>query len=82
MASPVDYLARTLGQYILYQSILEWNEETTPLYLAIPDLAYEGLFQEPIGQAVIRKTQMKLLVVDVIAEEIITWIEQKPLYTM
>lgn len=75
MASPVDYLARTLGQYVLYQSILEWNEESIPLYLAIPEAAYGGIFQERIGQAVIRKVQMKLLVVDVIAEEIITWIE-------
>jgi hypothetical protein len=74
MASPVDYLARTVGQYVLYQSILEWNEEAIPLYLAVPEVAYEGFFQEPVGQAVIRKTQMKLLVVDVIAEEIITWI--------
>ena len=75
MASPIDYLARTLGQYVLYQSILDWNEEEIPLYLAIPEVAYQGLFQEPVGQAVIRKTQMKLMVVDVIAEEIITWIE-------
>lgn len=75
MASPIDYLARTLGQYVMYQAILDWNNDATPLYLAVPDEAYRGLFQEDVGQAVIRRVSMKLLVVDVSDKEIVTWIE-------
>lgn len=50
MASPVDYLAHVIGQYMLYSIILEALSNPTPLYLAVPLPAYQGFLGEAIGQ--------------------------------
>ena len=39
MASPVEYLADTAGQYVLYRSVLDYLTLELPLYLAVPEEA-------------------------------------------
>jgi len=75
MASPVDYIAHTVGKYVLYRAILNALENTTPLYLAVPLEAYQGILSEPIGQILIEQVKIKLVIFVPENEEIIEWIE-------
>ncbi len=45
-----------------------------PLYLAVPHAAYDGILSEPIGQGVIKQVGMKLMVFDLVQEEISLWL--------
>jgi hypothetical protein len=74
MASPVSYLADSVGQYVLYRAILEDGGSEIPLYMAVPEAAYEGILSEPIGQIAIERLKIKLLIFDPFKEEIVRWI--------
>lgn len=51
-----------------------WRLDAENLYLAIPDVAYRGFFQETLTQLIISEMQLKLLVFSPEKEEIILWI--------
>ncbi len=72
--SPVDYLAETVGKYVLYRSTLDYVGITEPLYLAVPHAAYMGILSEAIGQQVISKVGISLMVFDPRKEDIVQWI--------
>src|SRR5262245_16898619 len=63
-ASDVDDLEKALGQFILYHDILEEQEPDRRLYLAIPREIRDDLFNEPIGQLLLRRERVRLLVFD------------------
>ncbi len=75
MASPVDYIAHTVGKYVLYRAILDAEGDTTPLYLAVPLQAYQGILDEEIGRVLIEWVKIKLVVFTPENEEIVQWIE-------
>lgn len=56
MASPVEYLANTAGQYALYRSVLDYLALDLPLYLAVPQAAYNGILAEAIGRQLLHRT--------------------------
>jgi XisH protein len=64
-----------IGQYLFYQTALEILQLDEPLFLAIPEVIYSGLFQFPIIQSIIRKVGVKLIVVNVDTEEVIRWLD-------
>jgi XisH protein len=72
--SDVDDLEKALGQYVLYYSVLSEQEPERTLYLAIRSQVFENLFEEPIGQLLIRRERLKLLVFDVVTQRILKWI--------
>lgn len=72
--SQATELEKALGQYILYRNILEENEPDRLLYLAIIEDIFKEIFSEPIGDLVVKKNQIKLLVVDEESEVITQWI--------
>ena len=74
--SQIEMLTQALGQYSLYREALALSNFNSPLYLAIPVAAYNGIFREIAGTIAIRISQMKLLVFDPVAEEIVRWIPQ------
>ena len=74
MPSPVDYLADAVGKYVLYRAALDYGGVTTPLFLAVPTAAYKGILSEDIGQQVISKADVNLIVFDPVEEEIVLWI--------
>ena len=74
MPSPVDYLADAVGKYVLYRAALTYGEVETPLFMAIPVAAYNGIFSEDIGQQALAAAAISLIVFDPIHEEIIAWI--------
>jgi hypothetical protein len=53
--SPVESLAASIGKYLIYRVALDRLSIATPLWLAIPQSAFRGIFSQPIGQAVIKR---------------------------
>lgn len=72
--SPVTDLEEALGQYILYRNILEETQPLREIYLAIRQATYREIFSEPIGNLVVEKNSLRLLVFDPEKEVIVQWI--------
>lgn len=75
-ASPVRDLEQALGQFVLYAELLGEVEPERVLYLAVSDTARLELFDEPIGQLLLRHGRLKLLVFDPKKEVITQWIPE------
>ena len=63
-----------IGQYVVYQAMLNELKNSTSLYLAIPLRAYDDLFDGVIQRA-INDVKIKIIVVDIEREEIVQWKE-------
>jgi hypothetical protein len=73
-ASVVTELERALGQFILYRDILEQTEPERLLFLAITRKVYDDLFREPIGQLLLMREKLRLLVFDPEPGIVVEWI--------
>lgn len=73
--SVVRDMEQAIGQYILYEGLLEESEPDRALYLAIDEEIYESVFQRVAFQMIIEKNNIRMIVVDVIVKEILQWIE-------
>jgi uncharacterized Fe-S cluster-containing radical SAM superfamily protein len=71
--SKMDALAESAGQCLLYQLAIEHLEIDATLYLAIPRWIAGSLFTEILGQLVLSRLKLKLLVFDPVAEEVVQW---------
>ena len=69
--SNLSDLENALGQYILYRNIIE----ELKLYLAVHEEIFATVFDESLGQMLIRKNNLKLIVFRIIEEKIIKWNE-------
>ena len=72
--SPMTYLQKAIGQYMLYMAFLDYAKNPVPLYLAVPSTTYETLLSEPIIAHAIQFLKIKLIVFDVNEERIVQWI--------
>ena len=72
--SPIYDLESALGQFILYYDILEEQGSDRVLYLAIPQRTYIELFNEPIGQILLNKKRLRLVIFEPKKEVILQWI--------
>ncbi len=73
--SQVEQLVEAVGKYTVYRAVIDdAGGENIPLYLAIPEKAYRGVLEEPIGIIARRQAQLKLLVFDPESEEVTEWI--------
>lgn len=72
--SEMSDLEKAIGQYILYHDVLAEVEPDRGLYLAVSEEVANGLFEEPIGELLLRNNRVSLLVFDSDAEAIIKWI--------
>ena len=75
MPSPVAYLETAAGQYLLYRSMLDYLHIDTPLYLAVPEAAYNGFLSETLAQELLKRLDAKLIVFDPEREEVTQWID-------
>jgi hypothetical protein len=73
--SPIEAIANAIGKYVLYRAILEAKGMQEDLFLAVPRSAYDGIFGEEVGEALIRQVKIKFLVFDAEKEQIAQWIE-------
>lgn len=76
-SSPVHELMELIGQYLVYRAALDYLEDTTLLYVAVPVGIYEAIVEHVLGQKVIRdmlKTPILFVTYDPDQEEIVRWI--------
>ncbi len=72
--SPMHNLENALGQYELYRIYLKNIAPTEKLYLAISSSTYEQQFVRPAFAIIVSEMNLPLLVVDIIREEVVQWI--------
>lgn len=72
--SEMDDLEKALGQYVLYFDVLVELQPERLLYLALPVWAYESLFEEPLGQLLLKNNRLRLIVFEPEQELIEQWI--------
>lgn len=73
-ASQITDFYSSLGQYLTYQTALRLQEPDRELYLAIPQVTHDSLFQEILIQKVFEYHPVKLLVYSKATQEIQQWI--------
>jgi hypothetical protein len=71
--SVIADLEQAIGQYMLYQLLLQQVDPERQLYLAITDTTFDTIFSEPIGKLVIRDLPLKLLVINSETIEVKQW---------
>lgn len=76
--SLMDALEKAVGQFVLYDDVLERVEPDRTLYLAVSAGIYHELFEEPVGQLLLSKGRLRLLVVSTEAEVIEQWTPRPP----
>jgi len=74
-ASLITDYHRALGQYMDYLVGLRVQEPSRKLYLAVSEMAYEGLMKHPLSKLSLELYKINVLIVDVTANNIIKWIE-------
>ncbi len=72
--SAIAELEQAIGQYMLYQLLLNRVDPNRTVYLAVPSRTFRELFSEPIGELVIRELPLQVLVVNIESEEVEQWI--------
>ncbi len=72
--SPVADLEQAIGQYSLYEDILQILESERTLYLAIPEEAFTHIFSERIGQIALKNRIKRAFVFSPAQEEIVQWL--------
>jgi hypothetical protein len=73
-ASEVHDLHEALGQYLVYQTMLERTESDRKLYLAVSEEVFERIFMRDLGAALIESHNLSMLIFDDQAQVIIRWI--------
>jgi len=66
-------LEQAIGQYILYRNILEETKQDFSLYLAVTSGVYESNFQKELPKLIVKRNQVKLIIVDPKTEVIVKW---------
>lgn len=79
--SAIADLEQAIGQYVLYQLLLNQVDPGREIYLAITDITYDGIFSEPLGELVISELPLKLLIVDIAKVEVKRWIPPRQIAT-
>ena len=71
--SPMAALEQTLGQFLIYRSILKRKDPTRQLYLAISRAVYRSIFSKDVGLLVVADYDIALLIFDHRTEVIVEW---------
>jgi hypothetical protein len=72
--SEMSDLEKAIGQYIVYHDVLAQVEPNRELYLAVSEEVAIGLFEEPLGELLLKNNRVRLLVFNSDAEVIVKWI--------
>ncbi len=73
-ASEMNDLEEAVGQFVLYERLLNRYEPDRKLYLAVPEEARESVFEEEAGQVLIEDKIIRLFTFNVNQEQIVKWI--------
>lgn len=72
--SEVDDLEKAVGQYVVYQQIINKNEPDYILYLAVTTKVFNSIFEVEIGQLLLDNKIVRLIVFNPFDEVITRWI--------
>ncbi|MDM8561264.1 element excision factor XisH family protein [Candidatus Parabeggiatoa sp. HSG14] len=72
--SDVHELGQSIVQYNMYRDILSEIESERDLHLAVPSFTFGRILSELLGQLLIRKEQLKLIIFEETKEIIRKWI--------
>lgn len=72
--SQVTELQKTIGQYNMYQSILQRLNPDRKLYLAVSEEIYQDFFGQPAIQDIVGDQNIKFIIFDPDQEIILQWI--------
>jgi hypothetical protein len=72
--SEMKDLEEAIGQFVLYDRLLNRHEPDRQLYLAVPEDVRESIFEEEAGQVLIEEKIIRLFTFDFNREEIVKWI--------
>jgi hypothetical protein len=72
--SVVRDLGGAVGRYVLYHEVLRQTQADRALYLAVPQAAWENVFEEPLGKLLLDSQQLHLLVFSEQTGAIVKWI--------
>lgn len=75
--SAIQDLEVALGQYQTYLALLEVLEPDRELFLAISESVHRTVFALKAAQLIVTRFQIKLLIVNLEREEVISWINPK-----
>jgi hypothetical protein len=73
-SSQVTELQKTIGQYNMYQSILQRLTPDRHLYLAVSEDVYQDFFSQPAIQDIVSDQKIKFIIFDPEQESILQWI--------
>ena len=71
--SEMNDLEKAIGQYIVYHDVLAQVEPDRELFLAVSQDVANGLFEEPLGELLLKNNRVCLLVFNSETEDIVTW---------
>lgn len=72
--SEITELERALGQIMLYRNMLRESEPERLLYLAVPETIMVRLFEDALGQLLIKNEGLRVLSYDPALEEVLKWL--------
>jgi hypothetical protein len=72
--SEIYDLQQALGQYIMYEEILQEQHSERLLYMAVNEITYQGIFSTEIGQLLLARQPLRLIIFDEYDEAITQWI--------
>lgn len=71
--SEMQDLRDAIGQFAIYRSVLRRTYPEFVLYLAVRDVVFQSLFEEPIGQILIEDEDLRIIVFNLEEEVIVQW---------
>jgi hypothetical protein len=72
--SSIDDLEKAIGQYVVYRAVLTEREPNRVLYLAVPQDVLWDIFEEPLGQLLLKDNLTRVIGFDPLAEVIVKWL--------
>ncbi len=72
--SEVDDLEKAVGQYVLYRAVLAQREPERVLFLAVPELIIRDVFDQSLGELLLKDQSIRVLGFDPQTEIITRWI--------
>ncbi len=71
--SQIVELEKALGQYHIYEQLLQRYDPERTLYLAVPIHAYRDIFQRQVGRMILDVFRLRLLVYSLDEQEELLW---------
>ena len=71
--SLINELEKAWGQFFLYSRILQKEDPSRPIYLAVEGEIFATLFEEEAGKLLLAEPGFRLFTFDALMEEIIQW---------